>query len=406
MMNVITGVTHTFRGGIGGWSDDPPFGASGPAATLTQSGFTKFDGFGSLEVLPSNGDPVYVYGAAPGDPAGFYALNGSQLDDYDGAQWPLAARLRAFMFVLCAEACEAEAILIQEWGTSFSQNSTTLDEATPKSVRIAPNKWTLVSVDATLASVELLRFTIGLKVSNHLETPFYVCFPVVQWVDGPAYNQFAHETYLRVPDYLRTSDGEAANPDRPLFRYLESMATTANDVLQMQKAFRYVPPDEANELLVGKSSDLTDPLICDLSYLRWLASVTGARLYAPSVSIATWESLEDLYPTWGNVESLNTWGGLETAAASEGTYDDYLRSQIADSIFGLKAGSAESIVLAVRNAQVDPSNPLAVTITGNYTGDPWKVLVTFADDTILPGIDMESLLNNLVAAGYELVVNP
>lgn len=405
-MNIVTGATHTLRGSIGGWSDTSAFApvGGGGSPTLTSSAFSKYVGFGSLSVLPADTQDIYLYGGTSVSPSsGFYALNGAQPENDVDVEWPESARLRAFVYVYAEEPMTAQGILVQQWGTSFSQNASAIGVET----RILADRWNLIEVHSELASIDATQLLIGVKISGHAGNAMNLAFPVIQWIDEPAYNEFAHETYLRLPQYLRESDGLQSSPDRPLFRYLEAMGSSSKDILRHQRTFRYVPPDEATDDLPEKTSGLTDASVCNLEYLPWLASVVGMRLYSPTVSVTTWESLEDGYSTWDELEGLADWDALEAASPSASTYDEYLRSQVLGLFLGPKAGTVETLKKIILDGQTNPSNPLEIQVFPNYNDDPWAILIQFIDETVLPGLDLTTVLERSLAAGYELTVeNP
>lgn len=88
---------------------------------------------------------------------------------------------------------------------------------------------------------------------------------------APVVSTTTQAIFDRLPAYQR--DGDTAQDDRPLLRFLSLMGDQLGDLVDTFERIQFLRPEEGGE--AGDTSDLVDPDTADSGWLHWLAQRAG-----------------------------------------------------------------------------------------------------------------------------------
>lgn len=372
VVNLLTDQTASLNTGIGTW--EVASGTATLSRTRTEAKFTDID---SLAVLSGATGAVTVR-------TGISSI----ADGYSGSPF------RAFAWVKVPAQMQVTASL-----TIVDPDETITTNGTAKTV--FPGKWELVSVAETTPSTragDTVQVRLNLSFSSLTNaTTAYVAGPAIVVPDAAGDNLFGQESYLRLPEYLRSADVALEGPTAPLFRFMDVLTSDAGAILDLWNNFRYIAPDDETGDDPG-SSQLVDPQTADAAWLPWLASILGVRLVDPSTGYSSWADLETAIdannndiPSWSEWESVPdsadagttvSWDEIEELSPDTLGIEDELRWQVETAYFGINAGTRMALKEACKHFLTGTK---AVTVETQVGGDPWRMrLRTLLAET--PGV--------------------
>jgi len=321
---------------------------------------------------------------------------------------------RGFVWIYATEQVGASVTIY----SSYSGASVTPETA---GFIVRPLRWTLLSVleagNPPEGTTGTARFEIEIG-NTQANDVYYLAHPAICTPDAAVDNEFAAEVWLRCPEYVRNADYEQSDPDFPLLRFLDSIASELSILFSYWEDFRYDPPDD---ILVEKPSALVDPTIAEQAWLGWLAQFVGTKLSDPSAGSSSWLSLlsaadtnNDGSTTWKELldavdgdatdpadAEQAPWSDIEIFAPAITNLLDNLRWQASSAAYGFSGGTVGALKEAAKQGLTGTQS---VTVNANYLGDPWAievaVLTAEAEDT---GI-IQDLLARATPAGFEVTV--
>lgn len=135
-----------------------------------------------------------------------------------------------------------------------------------------------------------------------------------------------------IPDWMILEDFNQTNPQFPMMRFVELVASKMDDVIDLISDFDFIPESEGG--LIGDTSSLVDPSnynnpvydkVTRAEWLPWLAQLVGVRSTSLNINSGTsWSYLEQTYPTWTSWETAinsaaNTPLTISTLSRTDGT---------------------------------------------------------------------------------------
>jgi hypothetical protein len=249
----------------------------------------------------------------------------------------------------------------------------------------------------------------------------YVKIPTVSIPLAVRFNNFAAETWLRLPEYMQDGDRQPDSPDFPLLRFIDVVTAVSDAVFKKWEEFRYLSPESNGQIL--KSSSLSDPEKASVEVLLWLAQFLGFEFLDPRIGATSWKSLlstadpVDETPTWDefvtNIDAAEEptngtleWTEIQDLAddISPETLRAFFSWQISSAAYGLRGGTTASLKAAARQGLINPNG--YVNIVKNADGDPFKIRVEVEQSDLS---DTETTIEELLApttpAGYEIEVS-
>lgn len=173
------------------------------------------------------------------------------------------------------------------------------------------NGWTLVTTEFTTPTG-----TVSAKIRLDSQAvaggTWFDVIGFVPWGTVPD-NAFMRIMYFTIPQYMRDFDDELDGPDHPLARYVDLVASAADDVLSTVIAFDYISPVDGvtgfDRSTLVQPEFYPTPLVAEADWLPWLSQIVGVRPVYPvgSGSLTPWYRLENAYPTW------NAWQTIDPA---------------------------------------------------------------------------------------------
>jgi hypothetical protein len=349
----------------------------------------------------SNSSSLRIY-VSSGTTASALALTEQFPDAYH--DWPM----RAFAWVNCDKSKDVTIYLTYVAGGA----STTVSATTS----VIADNWTLLSVEQDLvphdASSLIIRVVAsGLSAGDSL----YLSRPAVMSPWAAAQSVAAGEIWLRLPQYLQSTDKNQTDPDVPLFRFIETLFDIANSVDLTWQDFRWIPP-ESNDGSI-KESGLVSPNVSLPPALVWMAQVIGSTLLDPTASYTPWLFLDnDNNPstpiTWaqwvsaidakdGSVDGVVTWDEIQDYSPATLDLTLSFREQVNGAFYGYKAGTTASIIAAAKT--VDNVNTVTVS-PFDVASDPFHIKVQILSSEGGSAVDVARALVDTTPAGFQVTV--
>lgn len=235
--------------------------------------------------------------------------------------------------------------------------------------------------------------SIGTEDMGDVSASIYAALPSFMLLDD-----------LNINDLVSSSAGFQAN--QPLRRYLETLATTVDEVYTELKEFRYDRAIAGTE----HKSKLTDPDTALSAYLLWLASVTGSTLLINSTGFSPWAALEEYEGApvsgdpgeWEDLESLDDWLALQDVDPDFFDTTQSFRDQLRTGFTGLNGGRPDTIETFVRTMlQSATASTDAVVVRNEDMENPFRVevLIDPNSDPDPTGSLVADAVNNGLSAG-------
>lgn len=244
----------------------------------------------------------------------------------------------------------------------FNAVGTELDAGLNRvSATTAFNRWVLAVSEFTVPANAI---TAKVRLDSEAVTggTWFDVIGFVAWDNTPD-NGFLRLMLRTLPEYMLETDALLTSPDRPLTRFVDLVAASADDILTAVLAFDYISPVDG---VVGYDrSTLVQPEyyptrnVAEPAWLPWLAQIVGVRPVFPmgSGSLTPWYRLEASYPTW------NDWQDIDSA------------TNPAFPVVSLSRNGTTGVVTAVYGAQSAGSSytptvgdPVEVTGTTGFNG--------------------------------------
>lgn len=159
----------------------------------------------------------------------------------------------------------------------------------------------------------------------------------------PTFDYTTEKLYYSLPDVFRTEDEEQSYT---LKKWLSGIAGVQQGVRTLIERFSYVPPEDGDGY---RTSDLVDPETADPAWLSWLAQLVGVQL-------STTLSVPDQ------------------------------RTQIEESVLGIKAGTKDAIAAAARTVLVGEKSVKVFDHSDNIsigTASQWSICLLTKDSETL-----------------------
>lgn len=253
-------------------------------------------------------------------------------------------------------------------------------------------EWTLAYVNVT-APVNAVYATLRVDVEN-VDTDTSDKF---LWIEDAAlvtYGiidcRFLDNMARWIPDWMIIEDSQQKNPQFPMMRFTDLLASKMTDVIDLVSDFDYIPEVEGGP--VGDTSSLVDPanfnrtdsgLTTKAEWLPWIAQLVGVRSTRLSIQSGTsWDYLETAYPTWADWETAindaaNTPLTVSTLSRTAGVV-----SVTTSAAHGLEAGD----VITVAGTSITSGSSSDVAFDGYYE-------VTSASGSNLTFVQQYSILS-------------
>lgn len=223
------------------------------------------------------------------------------------------------------------------------------------------NRWVLVTSEFTVPAN-----TVSAKVRLDSEAvsggTWFDGIGFVPWGTVPR-NPFMRLMYRTIPDYMEEADDTLTDPDHPLYRYIDLVASTADNILTTALSFDYVSPVDGwtgyDRSTLVQPEYYPTPYAAEAEWLPWLSQLLGVRAVYPvsGGSLTPWYVLEESYPTW------NAWQTIDPAVNPAFPVSSISRNGttgIVTAVYGTQsAGSAYTPVVG---------DPVEVAGTSGFNG--------------------------------------
>jgi hypothetical protein len=383
VVNLLSSESSKFTNSVGDWTS----GNSALSFTRTQK--REESNSSSLRIYAES-----ATGASASAPATFIP-NG-----YNG--WPV----RAFTWVN-SEASGTVTIYLTEIIGGASTTAST-------EVGVIANNWTLLSVqidEITPSGTSLVMEVV--TTDTQLGESIYLSRPAIMSPWAAAQSFAGGEVWLRLPQYLQTTDTNQTDPDVPLFRFIESLFNVANDIDLIWQDFRWIPPED--NLKTIKVSGLVSPTAALPPALAWMSQIIGSKLLDPTATFTPWFYLDNdnnsatpiSWTDWlntvdllGNNDGTVTWDEIQNYNPAVFDLTESFREQVIGSYYGYKAGTTDSIIAAAK--AVEKVN--TVTLQKHFGGDPFRMKLTILASEGGSTVDVERALVGTTPAGYQITV--
>ena len=316
--------------------------------------------------------------------------------------WPI----RAFAWVNCDQSEDVTIYLTYISGGA----STTVSAVTS----VIADNWTLLSVQQDLVPSDISELIVSIVASGLTAgDSLYVSRPTVMSPWAAAQSFAAGEVWLRLPEYLQSTDKNQTDPDVPLFRFIETLFDTANTIDLTWQNFRWIPP-ESNDGSI-KESGLVSPNSALPPALVWMAQVIGSTLLDPTAAYTPWFFLDDdrddnpyTPNTWSQwLDALDqdnnnvvTWTEIQDYNPAIFDLTSSFRTQVNGAFYGYKAGTNSSIIAAAKTVtDVD-----TVTVVQRYLDDPFHIKVEILSSEGGDAVDVARALVDTTPAGFQITV--
>ena len=210
---------------------------------------------------------------------------------------------------------------------------------------------------------------------------------------------------------MQVADQNQTDPDVPLFRFIEAIFSTADDVDRTWQDFRWIPPEDNDRVI--KESGLVSPNTALAPALAWLAQVNGTRLIDPTAAFTPWIYLDNdqdpntpiSWAAWVDALDVNNdtillWDEIQNYNPQIFNLTESFSVQVAGGFYGFRAGTTESFIAAAQT--IDGVN--TVTVVPNYTGDPFHIGIQILSSEGGSTVDVADALVNTTPAGYQVTV--
>jgi len=242
---------------------------------------------------------------------------------------------------------------------------------------------------------------------------FVLYDPIISSISSYETPQFALRVYESLPDFMLDDDAQITDiiknpvqPTAPLRKFVESLCSRLSGIAETAKSFEYVRPTEGTE----SKPVLVDPVNAPVSYLPWLASVTGTTLTSIAAGFTPWLALEaldldsDAIPgEWEDLELLADWRSLEDVDPDFFDSISVFRNYIRTGFTGINGGKKTTIEEFIRSSltsedpdsevvvlkRKDRDTPFRCELLVGPDGDPdesGSLLANFANDGMPVGV--------------------
>jgi hypothetical protein len=386
VLNLLSEESTKFLTSVGSWRS-----SSLNALSITRGKIRTESNSSSLRIYVSSGTTASAIASTEQFPDAYH-------------DWPM----RAFAWVNCDKSKDVTIYFTYVSGGA----STTVSSTTS----VIADNWTLLSVQQDLVphdATDLIVRVIasGLTVGDSL----YVSRPAVMSPWAAAQSIAGGEIWLRLPQYLQSTDKNQTDPDVPLFRFIETLFDTANNIDLTWQNFRWIPPEDNDGSI--KESGLVSPNASLPPALVWMAQVIGSNLLDPTASYTPWIFLDnDNNPgtsiTWaqwiaaidakdGSVDGVATWDEIQNYSPAVFDLTSSFTEQVNGAFYGYKAGTTASIIAAAKTV----NNVNTVTVTPfDVVSDPFHIRVSILSSEGGNAIDVARALVDTTPAGYQITV--
>ena len=200
--------------------------------------------------------------------------------------------------------------------------------------------------------------TVAIDIANHDGNIIFVTIPaLVNHLDFYK-NSFVRSARNYIPDIYWQLDFEQSDPQYPMFKLLDALTNTSNDVMQL---FSNWFDHELTELAPGLTgtetwtqSALTSPARATDANMGWLSQFTGSELKSNITGTdQPAGTVRDFYTTAAEIEAFLKW-------------------QLENSYYGRAAGTREAMVSAVQRVLSGNKN---VAIIPHFGAHAWKIQI-------------------------------
>lgn len=219
-----------------------------------------------------------------------------------------------------------------------------------KEVAMGYRDWTLASITATApqdAQVASLRIAIeDVDTASLSDRTLYIDDPSITSTTLPE-TDFYLGIADSIPEYVLTADSALSNPDKPLARFLDLLATQGQNVSDLYDAINYVNLADGGD--PSDTSSLVDPAdypnsLTKKEWLPWIAQLLAVRSADAPGGSTSWSALAQ-FATWNDWEdSINTDAAPSSVAISSGSRTDGIATINTSTAHGLSAG--DSVVIS------------------------------------------------------------
>lgn len=251
------------------------------------------------------------------------------------------------------------------------------------------------------------RISLNLSFTSSSNATVFVHYPTVYPQLAIIENNFVSDCYRFMPQLFRDNDTETPLPSYPLLRLMEIGMATHGVVFDLATGFHYLDDEGGKDSADPETlSLLADPARTPRDYMFWLSQFTGTRLVNPNAGSTPWANLPN---TWQGVDEIDTptlsaedavaWGSLQGFAPEVAGLDDFFEWQVSTGYYGYAAGSLKAVREAAKRVLTDTKT---CTITNNYSGSPWRILVqtkvSETPDATSAGQSLDSMLDLMAPA--------
>ncbi len=243
-------------------------------------------------------------------------------------------------------------------------------------VTIRSNFWAIRKDEGTKTA------TVEIEFTNHSAQIIYLTIPVVVNHLDFYKNSVVRSARTVIPDAYWRIDLEQSDPVLPMYKMLDALTNSSNDVMQL---FSNWFDHELSELAPGLTGDetwakstLTDPSLANDGNMDWLSQFTGSELKGNVTGTAQPSgTTRDFYTTTADIQAFLKW-------------------QVENSYYGRGAGTREAMTSAVQQVLSGGKN---VAILPHFGAHAWKIQVqtlrsetqdfdasTFSSDDVLDAV--------------------
>lgn len=243
-------------------------------------------------------------------------------------------------------------------------------------VTIRSNMWPILKESGSKTA------TVEIEFTNHSAQIIYLTIPVVVNHLDFYKNSVVRSARTVIPDAYWRLDLEQSDPAFPMYKLLDALTNSSNDVMQL---FSNWFDHELSELAPGLTGDetwakstLTDPSLATEANMDWLAQFTGSELKGNVTGTAQPSgTTRDFYTTAAEIQA-------------------YLKWQLENAYYGRGAGTREAMTSAVQQVLSGDKN---VAIIPHFGSHAWKIQVqtlrsetqdfdasTFSSDDVLDAV--------------------
>lgn len=229
-----------------------------------------------------------------------------------------------------------------------------------RSISVTSAEWTLLRLyDLPVVADDAYNYPIGFRVTvedieDDTEATVNLSHPVIygtlDFINNPAIIGIMSQ----IPEFIRHGDSIAEPLPYQLIRFVEAATIHTGEITELVNSFIYEDiAERQNSQSFYNLSGLVDPLVAKREYLPWLGQFSGTQVINPTTGFTPWANIPQ---TWQDIDLIDfddttqdsvEWSVLQDYNTEPAGLEEFLRWQVGNGYYGIKAGTQESITKSV-----------------------------------------------------------